>query len=189
MGSHVPFCHSGPFGGGSPILLGRGPMSFWGPMSPPVPLGCLTSFWGGSCVYLGVPHPLLSLWSLWGAPTSLCGGIPCFFWGPMSPPVPLGCPSSLWGGSQVSSGVPCPFGGILCPLLILWSLWGVPHPFRGGPMSFWGSHIPSCLSGPFVADSTSLWGSHVPPCPFGVSHIPLGVVLCPFWGPMSPPVP
>ena len=103
-------------------------------------------------------------------------------WGSHVPPVPLGCPSSLWGGSQVSFGVPCPFGGILCPLL---SLWGVPHPFRGVPCPFGGPMSPpvplGCPSS-LWGGSMSLWGSHVPSFPFGVSPIPLGR------GPTSPPI-
>ena len=169
-------------------------------MGVPHPLLSLRSLWGRSHIPLGVPCPfggilcpLLSLWavphpfgggpvSLWGShvsscPLGPCWGVPCSFEGPMFPPVPLGCPSSLWGGSQVSFGVPCPFGG--------------------GPVSLWGSHVPSCPLGPcwgvpcpfegptsppvplgcpssLWGGSMSLWGSHVPSFPFGLSLIPLG---------------
>ena len=171
------------------------------------PLASPTSHWGGATSLWGGPT------SLWGSHVPSCPsgprGVPCLllflrcFMG--GPTFLWGGPTSLWGGSHVPLGVPC-------PLLSLWSLWGVPHPIGGGPISLWGVLCPllslrSLLGGSYVPFRVlcplpylrSLWGgpmsllgscvpSH-PLGPFGVSHIPLGEVPCPFGSPVSPPVP
>ena len=171
--SRVPSCPFGPLWGRFHIpFFGGGGQCPFGVSH--IPLGGAHIPLGGSHIPLWVPCPLLSLRSPWGSvspfvPQMLYGGVPHFFGGV---PHPFGGGlMSLWG-----SRVPyCPFGPF-----------GVSHiPLGEVPYPFGGSYVPSCPLGPCWGAPMSLLGSCVPSHTLG----PFGGVLCPFWGPVSPPIP